>query len=119
MEQVSLSFDKEHWTEVNEKNYEQEVIISEKPVIVEFWGPRCIDCQAIAPEIHKLAKEYSKKVKFCHFKCPSRFAVLELGVSLCPTFYFYKNGERVVSLSKESANVDKVKEALKGLAGEQ
>ncbi len=115
MEQVSLYFDKEYWTEVNERNYEQEVIKSKKPVIVEFWGPKCKDCLAMAPDIHKLAREYSKNVKFCHFKCPSRFAVIELGVRNLPTFYFYKNGEKVVSLSKESANVDKVKEALKEL----
>jgi len=86
MEQISMSFDKEHWTEVNEKNYEREVIRSEKPAIVEFWGARCKYCQAIALDIHKLAREYSKRVTFCHFKYPSRFAVLESAVIHLPTF---------------------------------
>ncbi len=98
--------------EVDEKNYEIEVLRSSNPVMVEFWGPRCKDCIEMAPMIYKISEEYSGKVKFCHFKCPSRFAVLELGVRNLPTFYFYKDGNLLKSLSKENAIPEKIKEVL-------
>lgn len=116
MVEVDLYFDKECWTEVNEENYRREVLESERPTLVEFWGPKCKDCQAIATEVHRLSKEYFKMVKFCHFKCPSRFAVLELGVRHLPTFYFYKDGKRVKSLTKESANVNEIEKTLKSIS---
>jgi len=98
--------------EVDEKNYEIEVLGSRKPVVVEFWGPRCKDCIEMAPTIYKISEEYSEKVKFCYFRCPSRYAVLELGVRNLPTFYFYKDGNLIKSLIKEDAKPEKVKEVL-------
>jgi len=108
---------KRGWTEVNEQNYLAEVIDSKKPVLVEFWGPKCNDCLEMAPAIQKLSERLAEKIKFCHFRCPSRHAVLELGIRNLPTFYFYENGKMVQSLSKDNAKPEKIREALEALAG--
>jgi len=108
---------KRGWTEVNEENYRAEVIDSKKPVLVEFWGPKCKDCMEMAPAIQKLSEKFVEKIKFCHFRCPSRYAVLELGIRNLPTFYFYENGKLTKSLSKEDAKPEKARAILKALVG--
>jgi thioredoxin 1 len=108
---------KRGWTEVNEQNYRAEVIDSKKPVLVEFWGPKCKDCLEMAQAIQRLSERLAEKIKFCHFKCPSRYAVLELGIRNLPTFYFYERGRLVNSLSKENAKPEKIGQALEALLG--
>ena len=51
--------------EVSRDTYEDEVLKSELPVLVDFWGPRCAPCLAMMPEVEKMAEEYQGRVKFC------------------------------------------------------
>lgn len=116
MRRIDLFHSEKNWIEVNEGNYEKEVIESKKPVMVEFWGPRCRECMAIARAIHEISERYSREVKFCCFRCPSKFAVLNLGVMSLPTFYFYKEGKIVEKLFGKRATADEVEETTKKLS---
>lgn len=50
-------------THVTDTSFEQEVIKSSQPVLIDFWAPWCGPCKAIAPLLDELAKEYAGKLK--------------------------------------------------------
>ena len=49
--------------EITADNFEDEVVNSDIPVIVDLWGPNCGPCRALAPVLDKLAGEYDGKIK--------------------------------------------------------
>jgi thioredoxin 1 len=53
----------ENVSHVTDANFEQEVLKSDKPVLVDFWAPWCGPCKAIAPLIDELAAEYAGRLK--------------------------------------------------------
>jgi thioredoxin 1 len=52
-------------TEVNDRNFDAEVLKSELPVLVDFWAEWCSPCRMIAPVIKEIAKENADKLKVC------------------------------------------------------
>ncbi|MCL0057001.1 thioredoxin domain-containing protein [Dehalococcoidia bacterium] len=87
--------------ELTQENYEKEVIQSELPVLVDFWGIRCARCMTLMPAVEKLAGEYDGKVKFGKVDCPKNrrlIVSLQGEVQTLPTFLFYRDGEIVDKL---------------------
>jgi thioredoxin 1 len=80
--------------EVNDKNFETEVINSDVPVLIDFWAPWCAPCRAIGPVVDELAREYSGKLKVVKMNVddnpltPSRY-----GVRSIPNLLLIKNGQ--------------------------
>ncbi len=82
--------------EVSDATFDQEVIQSETPVLVDFWAPWCGPCKAIAPVLEEIHKNYEGQLKIV--KCnvddnpstPSSF-----GIRAIPTLIFFKGGEKV------------------------
>ncbi len=100
--------------EVSDSTFEQEVLQSEVPVLVDFWAPWCGPCRAIAPVIDELSGDYSGKLKIakCNVddnpKTPARY-----GIRAIPTLILFKDGsvsEQItgaVAKSQITAAVDK------------
>jgi len=80
--------------EVNDSNFEEVVVKSDKPVIVDFWAEWCGPCRMIAPIIEELSKEYSGKavVAKCDVDSSPQVAA-KYGIRNIPTVLFFKNGE--------------------------
>lgn len=97
---------------IDKDNYEQEVLKSDLPVIVDFWGPQCAPCLALMPEVEKLAADYEGKIKIGKLNsAENRRYCMSLKIMGLPTFLFYKNGEIQTKLSGDEVNVDSIRAA--------
>lgn len=82
--------------ELNEKNFEKEVLKSQMPIIVDFWAEWCMPCKMLAPTIEKIARDYKDKIKVCKVNVDSNQELSSsLGIRSIPTLLFFLNGEMV------------------------
>ena len=76
------------------ENFENEVLNSEIPVLVDFFATWCGPCQLIAPIIEDIAKEYEGKAKVGKVDVDEAQALaIKYGVSSIPTLIVFKNGQ--------------------------
>lgn len=100
---------------ITKDNYELEVKQSQLPVLLDFWGPKCVPCMGLMPTVEELAEVYDGKVKFCKVNtAENRRLAIQLRVMSLPTFQFYKNGEVIAEL-QGSFGRDEIEEKLKAL----
>ncbi len=85
--------------EINAENFEAEVLKSDKPVLLDFWGTKCEPCKALMPAVEKLAEKYGDKIKFCKLNTAEnrRLAISQKVLGL-PTIAMYKDGSKVEEL---------------------
>lgn len=103
---VELS-DHKFIVELSDQNFEQEVLKSDKPVLVDFWATWCAPCRAIAPSVEAVAKEYADRAKVGKLNVDENFSVTgKFNIRSIPTLLLFKNGqikEQVVgATSKEN-----------------
>jgi len=84
---------------INTENFENEVLQSDKPVVVDFWAPACSVCALMEPIVHRMAHVFADQVKitFCN-AAEAPQLVEKYQVMASPTFIFFKNGQQVDSL---------------------
>ena len=80
---------------VNKNNFNQEVLNSDKPVLMDFWAPWCGPCRMVAPLVDEIAKERSDiKVVKINVDEEQELA-MQFGVVSIPTLVVMKNGKAV------------------------
>ncbi|MEA3490232.1 MAG: thioredoxin [Candidatus Omnitrophota bacterium] len=81
---------------VTDVNFEQEVIRSDVPVLVDFWAEWCMPCKMVAPSVEAIAEEYKGRLKVCKLNVdegPRTSAAY--GVMSIPTLAVFKDGQIV------------------------
>ncbi len=80
--------------QLNDDNFEQEVLKSQTPALVDFWAEWCMPCRMMAPAIDELANEYAGKVKVGKVDTDScRQTALKYNISAIPTIIIFKGGQ--------------------------
>ncbi|PIP38591.1 MAG: thioredoxin [Desulfobacterales bacterium CG23_combo_of_CG06-09_8_20_14_all_51_8] len=86
----------ENISEVSDSRFEQDVLKSDIPVLVDFWAPWCGPCKAIGPVIDEISKNYAGRVKF--FKCnvdDNPVTSGQYGIRAIPTLLLFKGGQKL------------------------
>ncbi len=79
---------------LSEDNFEQEVLKSEIPVLVDFWATWCGPCRMLAPTIAKIAEEQEGKVKVCKLDVDEEPEIAaKYGIASIPTLMVFRGGE--------------------------
>mgnify|MGYP002472856684 CR=1 FL=1 len=101
--------------ELNKDNFEAEVLQSDKPVFVDFWGDKCEICKELMPGVHGLEEKYADKIKFASLNIGAarRLAIAQKVLGL-PTMIIYNGGEKVATITPDKiATLDDVENFIK------
>ncbi|HLH36962.1 MAG TPA: thioredoxin [Alloacidobacterium sp.] len=80
--------------EVNDASFEQEVLQSDQPVLVDFWAAWCGPCKALSPIVDEVASEYSGKLKVVKMDVDRNQATpMRYGIRGIPALLLFKGGK--------------------------
>ena len=94
-------------TEVSDSSWENEVLQSDKPVLVDFWAAWCAPCRMLAPTVDAVAEKYSPNARVVKLNVDDNPAISQrYGIKGIPTLILFKGGkeeERVVGATSKEA----------------
>ena len=96
---------------VSDAEFEQSVIQSDKPVLVDFWAEWCQPCKMLAPTVEELAGEYEDKILVGKLNVDDNPSIAtQFGIRGIPTLLFFKGGKVVQQMVgvKSKAEIKKV-----------
>ncbi len=102
--------------EVTDATFEEEVINSDLPVVVDFWAVWCGPCKMIAPIMEEIANDYEGKIKVAKLDVDNNPNVaVKYGIRSIPTVLFFKDGkmeEQVIGAYPKAHFIEKVSELV-------
>jgi len=100
---------------VNEENFQEKILYSDVPVIIDFWAKWCSPCLAFAPTFKKLSRKYDGKIRFLKCDAGKNKALADLfDVKSIPTLLFFCDGE-IQDRATGRYNAEKFEEKLRNL----
>jgi len=102
--------------EVNQENFEKEVIKSQTPVLIDFWAPWCAPCKIMAPVVEELAEDFKGTLKVAKTNVDENPELAtELSILNIPTLVIFKNGNevsRIMGVNPKEALAAKIKTCI-------
>ena len=81
---------------VTDSSFEQEVLKSDMPVLVDFWAPWCGPCRMVSPIVDEISKDFEGKIKVCKLNTDENPNVAsQYGIRSIPTLMIFKDGQKV------------------------
>lgn len=98
--------------EITDSNFQEEVLNSDKPVLLDFWAVWCGPCKSIAPVVEEIAREYDGKLKVGKVDVDTNPEVsMKFGIRNIPALMVFKGGrvvEQVIGAVHKRNLLDKV-----------
>jgi thioredoxin 1 len=99
--------------DLSSDTFEQEVLKSRVPVLIDFWGPKCAPCLALMPHVESLETQYGANFKIAKVDASkNRRMCLNLRVLGLPTFLIYKDGKEVTRLTGDTLTIGEIEAAM-------
>ena len=102
--------------QVTDENFEEEILKSDIPAMVDFWAEWCGPCKMVGPIVEELAKEYEGKIKIRKMNVDeNRQTPAKYGIRAIPTLIFFKDGnvaQTIVGAQPKSAIEEELKKLL-------
>src|SRR6266571_3223613 len=116
----SLNLMSENVRETSDGTFENDVLKSDRPVLVDFWAAWCAPCRMLAPTVEAIAEKYASNARVVKLNVDDNPSISQrFGIKGITTLILFKNGreeERVVGATSEAAISRMIDKHISGLA---